>query len=202
MSSIVCQSCGQNPATIHYTNIGEDDERIELNFCEACAAAQGISSEGSFPDKLAGALAGGMVGEMVGGMAGAMASAMAESLEEAQRTTLDLSCPHCGITFAEFRRKGRLGCPMDYEEFRGPLEAMLRAEHDNHLRHRGRLPLGRVDAQSTVNERLLYLRRELDEAVASENYEAAARIRDEIRVIESGSLPAGGADLTSELGAL
>jgi len=166
MSSMVCQNCGANPATIHLTNIDDDNERIELNYCEECAAAQGISHEVSLPAKLASVVA-----------------------AAASVTETDLSCPHCGLSFSEFRRKGRLGCPMDYEAFRVPLEVMLRAEHDNSIRHRGRLPHGRLQVQSTVNERLLYLRRELNEAVQAEKYEDAARIRDEIRSIESGALP-------------
>ena len=33
-------------------------------------------------------------------------------------TKIDLTCPHCGIKFMEFRAQGRLGCPHDYEVFR------------------------------------------------------------------------------------
>ena len=74
---------------------------------------------------------------------------------------------------------------------------MLRTEHDNRVKHRGRLPTGRLDVQSTVNERLLYLRKQLHEAVEKEQYEDAARIRDEIHGIESGSgdLMSGGVEL-------
>ena len=175
MSSMVCQNCRENPATIHYTSIDDDDQRVELNYCEECAAANGIPSDVSLPKKLASAVA--------------AAATVSKS---------DLSCPHCGMTFSEFRKKGRLGCPMDYEQFRVPLEVILRSEHDNQIRHRGRLPRGRVEAQSTVNERLLYLRRELNEAIEAEKYEDAARLRDEIHAIESG---AAGGDLAGEMGA-
>lgn len=169
---MVCQCCHEHPATIHYTTIDDDGGRVELNYCEECASANGIPSDVSIPVKLA---------EAVTTAAGA--------------TQSDLSCPHCGITFSEFRKKGRLGCPMDYEQFRVPLEVILRSEHDNRVRHQGRLPYGRVEAQSTVNERLLLLRRELNEAIEAENYEVAARLRDEIRAIETGG------DLAGEMGA-
>lgn len=171
MSTMVCQNCRENPATIHYTSIDDDDARVELNFCEECAAAQGIPSDLSIPTQLATAVA-----------------------AAANVSKSDLSCPHCGITFSEFRKKGRLGCPLDYQEFRVPLEVILRSEHDNQVRHKGRLPHGRVESQSTVNERLLYLRRELNEAITTENYEAAARLRDEIRSIEQGGDLAGEMD--------
>ena len=160
---MVCESCGENPATIHLTKIQGNDERVELNFCEECASAQGISSEAELPSMLASIVASTVRGE--------------ES---------DLACPHCGLTFKEFRRKGRLGCPMDYEVFAQPLEAMLRKMHDNRTRHRGRLPRGRTEIQSTVNERLLHLRRKLRTAIATEAYEDAASIRDEINQIETG----------------
>lgn len=161
---MVCQSCNQNPATIHVTNIDDDEERIELNYCEECAAAQGIASEVSMGVNFAAVVA-----------------------AAARGTESDLSCPHCGLKFSEFRRKGRLGCPMDYEVFRAPLEGVLRSEHDNHVRHRGRLPSGRLGSQGVVNERLLYLRKQLQDAVRKEDYEEAARFRDEIHEIERGS---------------
>ena len=93
--------------------------------------------------------------------------------------------------FEEFRRKGRFGCPMDYEVFAEPIDAMLRNMHDNRTRHRGRQPRGRIDERSAVSERLLHLRRELREAVEGENYEEAARLRDEIRTIEQRGVDFG-----------
>jgi len=162
MSSMVCEHCGENPATIHFTQIQGDDERVELNYCEACAAAQGLGNEMELPSMLANIVS-----------------------VATRREEIDLTCPHCGLSFNEFRRKGRLGCPMDYEVFRQPLERLLRDMHDNRTRHRGRLPRGRTEVQSAVSERLLHLRRKLRTAVATEAYEEAASIRDEIQRIES-----------------
>lgn len=171
MSAMVCQSCGENPATIHLTEIKSAEERVELNFCEACATAKGIANEVALPSMLA---------DMVSAAAG-------------RQVGENLGCPHCGLSFKEFRRKGRLGCPMDYEAFAEPLTAMLRKMHGGSTHHTGRLPRGRAEAATTRSERLLQLRRDLQEAVSSEQYEEAARLRDEIQVIEGGAAaPAAG----------
>ena len=45
----------------------------------------------------------------------------AEELEELDKK----SCPVCGITFAEFRQSGRLGCAYDYVCFEEDLESLL-----------------------------------------------------------------------------
>ena len=163
MSSMVCQHCGKNPATIHLTEIKQDGERLQLDFCEACATEQGVA-EMPLPTMLSGMI---------------QATSSTSSGE-------GLRCPHCGITFRDFRSKGRLGCPMDYEVFKEPLVAMLRAWHGGATRHEGRLPRGRLEIETTVSERLLHLRRELRTAIESENYESAAKIRDEIQSIERG----------------
>lgn len=165
MSAMVCQQCGENPATIHLTEIKSDGDRVQLDFCEACATAQGMANEVQLPSMLAGMVA---------------ASTRSERAES-------LRCPHCGITFKEFRRKGRLGCPMDYDVFEEPLAVMLRNWHNGATRHTGRLPRGRTEIETTVSERLLQLRRELQTAIGDEDYESAARIRDEIQVIERGA---------------
>ena len=36
-----------------------------------------------------------------------------------------MSCPSCGITFQEFRKQGRLGCPNDYIAFDEPIRELL-----------------------------------------------------------------------------
>ena len=166
---MVCQHCGENPATFHLTEIKEGSH-VVLDYCEACAAAQGLTQEVAMPSMLAGAVA---------------AAARAE-------VHTHLSCPHCGITFSEFRKKGRLGCPKDYEVFAEPLEAMMRKMHDNRTRHRGRLPRGPLEVRGIVGDRLLQLRRELQESIQGERYEEAARLRDEIRRIEEQGIDFGG----------
>lgn len=169
MSSMVCQSCGENPATFHLTEIKDGNTEVR-DFCEACAAAAGISGDTSVSGLLASAVA---------SVAASSEGAAAEGL----------SCPHCGMTFQEFKRKGRLGCPRDYEVFEAPLATMLQKMHTcSTPTHRGRVPRGPIEARNVVGDRLLQLRRDLNESIAAERYEEAARVRDEIRRIEQAGV--------------
>ena len=96
-------------------------------------------------------------------------------------------CPVCGITFAEFRQSGRLGCAYDYVCFEEDLEQLLTNIHGAKV-HEGKRPqrgAGSPDKQ----HQLIQLRREMQEAVTEENYERAGEIRDQIRMIEEGEAP-------------
>lgn len=163
----ICQSCQQNPSTIHYTEIREGS-KSELHLCESCAQAQGVTS-GPVPAGLP-------------AMLKALAKPATAPGAPAPR------CPSCGISFAEFREKGRLGCPQDYEFFREQLDPLLEKIHGRN-RHVGRLPRGTDAEASRRADELLRLRRELQQAVQAEQYEGAARLRDRIRQLES--LPPG-----------
>jgi protein arginine kinase activator len=102
----------------------------------------------------------------------------AEKLEELDQRT----CPHCGITFREFRQKGRLGCPQDYDFFATELEPLLYSIHGR-KDHSGKRP--RAGARSgQQHSELLRLKREMQVAVEREDYESAARLRDQIRNLE------------------
>ena len=107
-------------------------------------------------------------------------------LKESARRARELSalaCPDCGMTLAEFRSKGRLGCPRDYEVFHQHLTPLLSKIH-NAVEHTGRLP--GVDATRVEREKhLTQLRAQLHEAVQEEAYESAARLRDEIQELET-----------------
>jgi len=158
MSPMLCQSCQKNPATIHFTEI-KDDQKRELHICEACANERGLAT--STP--------------------GLIDFLQAPIRPPGPRITE--SCPNCGITFDEFRTKGRFGCPRDYDVFEEALNPLLDKIHQSH-QHTGRLPRGRSEVETDTSDNLLRLRHEQQEAVRNENYEEAARLRDEIRALE------------------
>jgi protein arginine kinase activator len=160
----LCQTCKQNPATIHFTEIRNDEKR-ELHVCESCAQSQGIAT---------------------GPVMASLPTMLAHLVKGVKPSAPSPRCPSCGISFAEFREKGRLGCPNDYEFFNEHLAPLLEKIHGA-TEHRGRLPKGALDADGQRSDKLLRLRRDLQKAVKGEQYETAARLRDEIRRVEEGA---------------
>jgi len=159
---VICQRCKKQQATIHLTEILRNEKR-ERHLCEDCAREEGVAIKAqiNLQDILSG---------------------MVEAHETAGREG-NLKCPDCGITYAEFRNQGRLGCPHDYEVFADPLKEVLEKVHGAG-EHVGKLPC-RAGTDTLAQRELLQLRRHLQEAVEAEQYEEAARIRDIIRVKET-----------------
>ena len=102
----------------------------------------------------------------------------------AKNVAEDLSCPKCGMSFREFQLKGQLGCPHDYEVFGEVLASLIERAHEGATHHVGKSPTT-ADAAVRKQTGLLRLQRALREAVEDEDYEVAARVRDQIRVLES-----------------
>lgn len=170
-----CQRCGARPAVIHLTQIVENTH-TEQHLCEACAAEQGIHTEASlakFP-----------VGDLLASIGKGAAAQLPAAGEEG-------GCPQCGATLQDFRTTGRLGCARCYRAFEAPLRTLLRRIHGG-SRHMGEpyaLPADAAGAVAAVSGAeapadLSGLREQLQRAVESENFELAARLRDEIRARE------------------
>ena len=92
-----------------------------------------------------------------------------------------MSCPKCGFNQESFKEFGRLGCPTCYDVFASDLEAVFRKAHRG-VEHRGKRPV--KHAKSVSQEEIEALKRELEERVASEDYEQAAVLRDRICELE------------------
>jgi protein arginine kinase activator len=166
-----CQRCGQRPAVIHLTQI-VDNTHTEQHLCEACAAALGIQTEASlakFP-----------VGDLLASLGKGAAAQLPSSAPDGGR------CPACGATLQDFRESGRLGCATCYRAFEGPLRTLLRRVHgaSRHIGEPYVSPAGNGDptpVEASAPADLYALRDQLQRAVEAENFELAARLRDEIR---------------------
>jgi protein arginine kinase activator len=156
---MTCQEC-RDEATIHLTEAIDGRVR-EVHLCGRCARRAGLVVPQAPPELALDAVVQGLILAHVGELVGALAR---------------LRCPCCGLKFMEFRTDGRLGCPEDYRAFERGLLPLLRRAHGA-TRHVGKVPRRRLPRACD----LLRLRVELQAAVGREDYEAAARLRDQIR---------------------
>jgi protein arginine kinase activator len=156
-----CHHCGQ-PATIHVTDIVNKQKR-EQHLCEACAKAHDL-----LPD---------------GPAAELNLTALVQLIMGQPPPTAGLACPQCGLTYTAFRADGRLGCAADYDAFRPDLEPLLDRIH-RATRHAGKVPKAEGRRAAVAG-----LREALAAAVAVEDYETAARLRDQLRRKEGADEP-------------
>ena len=159
----------KNPAVVHLTQV-VDNKISTHHLCENCAELKGINtakptSSFALSDFLA------QLGE-AGSPAGEPVSSE--------------PCSFCGLTFATFKDTGRLGCPHCYTSFEKSLRRLLNRIHGG-SQHTGKVYLPPNPTATDLDKRLDALRRRLQRAVDSEDFERAALLRDQIRDLE----PAG-----------
>ena len=92
---------------------------------------------------------------------------------------VELKCPRCGFTQADFKKAGRLGCPDCYKTFAEGLDGLLKSMHKG-TRHVGKVPSSLRQSRD-LEDRLKALQKKLAKAVEDENFEQAALLRDEIK---------------------
>lgn len=164
-----CQHC-EKPATFHITELTEPNGPQILHLCEDHVREylSGGNSSG---------------GEPTSALAGMLSKQLKLDQTAEQLAAVDQKvCPLCGITFAEFRQTGRLGCPYDYVCFYDDLEPLLLNIHGAR-EHVGKRP-SKAQGAPDHQHRLIKLRKEMKAAIDKEDYEHAGRIRDEIRQLE------------------
>jgi len=150
-----CSYCNK-PATVHLTQI-VNNKIIKVDLCESCAQSKGVTdSEGySLTDLLSKTNLGPEKGEP------------------------QITCPDCGLSTADFRRTGRLGCAACYQYFVPLLKPVLEDMHAGTI-HKGKIPDVALSRQTSM-AKLQSLESALLRAISEEAYEEAAKFRDEIQ---------------------
>ncbi len=161
---MVCDACKKQQATVHLTEI-VNDQMTELHLCEACANEKGAQVETHFG-----------LADLLAGLADVGKTAEVE--EEAAVKT----CANCGMTYDDFRRVGRLGCAECYTTYKRSLASLLKRIHGA-PHHVGKAPI-RLMKAPTAKVELGELKRRLERAIETEEFEEAAHLRDRIHETE------------------
>jgi len=182
-----CERCGEHEATIHVTDI-QHGKPIEKHLCESCAQTAGIDPKPSVP-----------ISELLSSFVVSKSGGGTESGEqESGGVALKiLKCDSCGLTFAEFKQTGLLGCPECYTAFEEQLGPLIARAHEGATHHIGKIPQrayaesrasgalggveGLIGSAQDRTQRMATLRHQLNQAVSSEQYELAARIQEEMQ---------------------
>jgi len=176
MSHQACENCHKNVATVTVIEVPPHDAESagpegqlphsEAHLCEICAQAKKLPNATRTKKSL------GDIWKLL----------QASGVQQHQQT--ELTCPECGMTQSQLRSRGRVGCSRDYEVFADDIRDLLERVHGA-TEHIGRVP-GQSSEELAAEERdrrIRALERHLESAVRDEEYETAARIRDELSAL-------------------
>lgn len=154
-----CENC-KKECSIHLTQI-IDNHTQKVDMCETCPKAKQLQNPLDF----------GLMEELMGMVVQAPKTGKKKGKK----------CPTCGYTEGEFKKTGRLGCADCYKVFLAEQVDLLRKMHRD-VTHKGKVPKnrGKTDSQKQINE----LNKQLKQLVHVEDYEGAAKVRDEILALE------------------
>ena len=171
-----CENCGRNYANVKYTKI-INGQKNELFLCEECSNKLGIQNFNIPID---------------------ISSFFSDFFDEIENENLfpqilsskKMKCDKCNLTFEEFIQTGKLGCSECYTAFETRIDPLFKNLYGTN-RHIGRLgkiensiPLDGEEKESVENTEIQELRKRLKKSIQEENYEEAAKLRDEIKKLE------------------
>ncbi len=174
---MLCEKCKKNQATVHMKQVVNGQSK-ELHLCQECAQEAGYLNDM------------GLMGWGHGGFSNLFDDMFQDMFHiSAGPETIGIGhngssvrCPSCGMTLDEFKRTGKLGCGQCYEAFAPYLQPALRSIHGSD-EHKGKIPQ-KSGGRMMAHRELETLKRKLAVAIEKEEFEEAARLRDQIRALE------------------
>lgn len=162
---MLCDDCKKRTACVHITKI-INNQKVEKHLCEQCARKTGeINTVFNTPFSVHDFLKG-----------------MFNTGFEESRPQVEQTCPNCGMSYADFSRSGKIGCSSCYETFAQRLEPIVKRIHGT-CRHTGKVP-ARSGGVLALKQLLQSLKQQLQRHIEHEEYEDAAKLRDQIRDLE------------------
>ncbi len=162
---MLCQDCKKKEATVHLTQI-VNNEKVTLSLCKECADKKGFHNPFEaqvFP-----------LTQLLASMAGQLA--------EKKTAKDERKCPVCGNGFSDFGKIGRFGCGSCYTTFRTQISELLQKIHNTKV-HKGKTPQTPSEEIIKTLQEEKKLQDELKKAIAKEDFEKAALLRDRLKTL-------------------
>ena len=173
---MTCDFCKKNIATVHLIRV-QNDIVEKVNICSECAKDFSFFSEDDFYKDLSNILSKIFESDQ---------DNIYDSGVHQSLSGLDIkknkSCPFCRTDLKSIKKLGKMGCPHCYNEFRSILLPIIKAIHQD-IKYRGKMP-ETMPRQMKLEKSISDLRNRLKREIFIENFEEAARIRDEIKQLE------------------
>ena len=171
---MICQECNQRPATLHFTKI-INGEKGEFHLCEKCAQEKGemfmFNSSGF------------SINNLLAGLFKMEPSFQQQTQKDPFEKEEILQCDHCSMTFPQFVKVGKFGCSHCYSAFREQLVPIFKRLHGGNFTHKGKIPQ-RIGGTMHIKKNIEELKAQLKELISKEEFEKAAIVRDEIRLLD------------------
>lgn len=181
---MLCEKCNKNEATIHYTEV-INGVRKERNLCSECMQELDYNMDGEFP-----------FSKLLKGIL----TAHLGNVSFENNPAMQIKCNKCGMDYEEFTHLGKFGCAECYSVF-GPLILDNIKKIQGNSIHTGKkyrhasddaafdemLVQDKVTDKSENEDLITKLQGKLKEAIRVEEYEEAARLRDEIKMLKESA---------------
>ncbi|HHV72971.1 MAG TPA: hypothetical protein GXX38_10275 [Clostridia bacterium] len=194
---MLCEQCKIRPATVHFTQI-INNQKTQMNLCEQCAAEKGGFNFSFGPTAGMNNFFGGFINPWMNnffngfinpGMSNFLSGFLNPNTNNLgfmapaeQADYANLECQVCGLSYKQFLEDGRFGCARCYEAFRDRLNPLFRRIHGS-TQHTGKIPYS-TGSSIRLKREISQLREELARCVEREDFERAAELRDLIRRLE------------------
>lgn len=169
---MLCENCQEREATIFYTEI-VNGVKSEHSLCSECAKEIDFGDELPFAELLAGIL-------------GAYSEAGTEARQDGMEQVI---CPTCKLSYHEFLQMGTFGCEDCYGVFEPLIRDNIKKIQGNDA-HLGKRPLHNKNTRGTtgeggsISDEIVVLKERLKEALMIEDYEEAAKLRDQVKLLK------------------
>ena len=162
---MLCEKCRKNKATT-YCKTTVNGVTEEICLCPECAEKSGLN---------------GMIGDTFFSdpfFDSFFGDSFFEGLPRLAASFAPKKCPECGTTVNDILRYGKVGCPGCYDAFEKELQGVI-------LRAQGSVKHLTGEDKENIEKHAEELRQEMKKAIEAEDFEKAAKLRDEIRGMEA-----------------